>query len=175
MAIYSALVCCGLGAGSLYIGWRQSKRWLGGLALLWWLASMILFDYTTGWQYALVYTLFLPAILVWIGIIYQATTKPLQRQVLRPRTLDTDWRRTGSNLLIAAVVLVAELLFSLVICLAITRLLPIAYSGQLALCIVFQPVLWALMAYHFLARGQSLRILVIHFTLALAFGALLLL
>ncbi|QPG05400.1 hypothetical protein IT774_15065 [Salinimonas marina] len=175
MAIYSALLCCSLGAGSLYIGWRQSKRWLGGLAVLCWLASMMLFDYTTGWQYALVYTLFLPAILVWMAIIYQATTKPLQRQLPRPRALDTSLRRTGNNLLIAAVVLVAELLFSLVICLAIARLLPIAYSGQLALCIVLQPVLWALMAYHFLAIGQSLRILAFHSTLALVFGALLLL
>ncbi|WP_218353461.1 hypothetical protein [Alteromonas lipotrueiana] len=175
MVVYSALVCAGLGVGSLYAGWRQSKRWLGGLALLLWAGSMVLFYYGTGWQYAMVYSLLLPALLVWIGIIYQATTKPLQHYITKPRPLNTSLSNIGKHVVVAGVVLGAELVFSLTICLTVARWLPITYSGQLALCIVTQPVVWAFMAYHFLASKQPVRTLAFHFIVALIFGALLLL
>ncbi len=151
---------------AVWISWRQKNRsgWIAALALV--SASGYLFSHDMGWEQGIFIALFLPGLLIWAMVIKERTFKPYSQKPVPPRILSSSWKKGIFHLITGITLLVVLLALSLIIAVALSRLIPVAEAGQLALCVVFQPIIWALMMYQYLARTDRLIILGWHSLLA---------
>ncbi|MBD3586807.1 hypothetical protein HHX48_13765 [Salinimonas sp. HHU 13199] len=169
--IFLALFTSVLTVGAVWISWRLRSRsgCLAALALMG--VSGYLFSHDMGWEQGIFIALFLPGLLIWAAVFCERRFKPFTQKAPPAKTLTVTWQKGLSHLLTGLVVLVVQLALSLLVAVAISRLFPIAEAGQLALCVVLQPVIWALMMYHYLAHRHRFVILGWHCALSVVIGA----
>ena len=153
-----------------YYSWQRSTPSLGWAALAVFITSVISFSIAAGWEYGVVYGLLLPGVLVWAAIAREQTIRPLKLTQAPVRTISTSGYKMAGHLAHALVLLVGQLLLSTVISVALSRFLPIEQTGQLAVCIIIQPLLWAMLAYHYLGSPAKGKAVMYHSVAAALFG-----
>ncbi|WP_137168274.1 hypothetical protein [Salinimonas lutimaris] len=154
----TGLVLNALAVLAVYMGWRRASRvwvWLS-LALL--AGSIVVFSAgAVGWEYGLTYALFVPGLLVWLAIAKEHSSKPNKPPAVAPRPLSFAPKKVLSHIGLAFTVLVLQLIFSVLITLSVSRMLPVEYAGQLALTVVVTPVVWGVLSYQLLGRPNRLK------------------
>lgn len=157
MTIILALLLCASAVAGVYLSWRQGRAlgWVTALLLL--VLSALVFSVTTGWEKGLTYALFLPALFIWLPIFREHTRSPFVVKTVTAKAQDFRLPRILLHTATGLTVLVLQLLFSVIITLALVQGLPMAETGQLALVVVIQPILWAAMIYHYLGRTARLK------------------
>ena len=145
-----------LGAvATVYKSWRSQTLAFFVIGLLVWLISTIAWSYVQGWEFGVLYSLCLPALLVWPFIYLNQTVLPLPKHTPQPRALNFTMRNTWANIGNALVVLVALLIISVLITLAFCAAMPLSASGKLALTVILVPMLWGGAIYHYLATTRK--------------------
>lgn len=164
--IFLAILTSLLAIVAVWLSWRLKHRsgWIMALGLV--IVSGYLFSRDMGWEQGIFIALFLPGLLIWAVVVKERTFKPYSKKSVPPRALSPSWKKGIFHLFTGITLLVVQLALSLVVAVALSRLIPVAEAGQLALCVVFQPVIWALMMYQYLARKDRLIILGWHGLLA---------
>lgn len=159
---------------AIYMGWRQARSAWVWLSLTLLIGSIAVFSAgTVGWEYGLTYALFIPGLLVWLAIAKEHSNKPGKPAAVAPRPLSFAPTTVFSHIGLAFTVLVLQLIFSVLITLSISRMLPVEYTGQLALTVILTPVVWGMLSYHLLGRPNRLKSVVQQAAIAACGGALL--
>lgn len=153
-----ALILSALGVTALYIAWRSGNAlsgWTGALlcGLTAWPLAVVY-----GLEFAVLYALALPALLVWplIGreavILAPKPLEPLPRSGLSPKARNI-LTHTGHALLILIVLLVLTAPATVLV----SRTLPLGGAAQGLAGILLMPILWASLAYLYLiSRHKAL-------------------
>ncbi|WP_018982541.1 hypothetical protein [Salinimonas chungwhensis] len=165
-----ALISCVMASAAVYLSWRQRTTiaWVSALPLLG--LSAFAFSRAGGWEQAVFLALFLPGIIVWAGIFAERSFKPFDRKKPVLRALDISWHKAAGHITTGAILLIAQLGLSLILAVSISRLLPVEDAGQLAICVVLQPLFWAGMMFHFMSRNKHWRALGWQLALTGVFG-----
>jgi len=170
----AGLVLNALAVLAVYIGWRQSRGAWVWLSLILLTGSVAVFSTgSVGWEYGLTYALFVPALLVWLAIAKEQNAKPAKPAPASPRPVSFAPKTVLFHMGMALAVLALELIFSVLITLSVSRILPIEYAGQLALTVILTPMIWGLLSYHLLGRPNRLKSLLQQTAIAVSGGLLL--
>lgn len=152
---------------TIYESWRRQTSGVFYVGLLIWFGSAVVWSTAVGWEFGVLYALFLPALLVWPFIALNQTYLPLPKHKPAPRqitfSLNTALRHVGNSF----VVLVLLMLFSLLSSLAICTLMPFDITGKMASAVILLPLLWGMAVYHYLATSNQLRALIAYALIAL--------
>lgn len=140
---------------AIYQSWRkQALAWCySGIVVF--IVSSIAWSFSQGWEFGIVYALCAPALVVWPFIAKNQVVLADPRHLPQPRRVDISLKRAGLHLCHGAVVLIGLLVTSLLVSVAVSLRLPFADAGQLAVVIVLLPLLWGMLAYHYLATSSK--------------------
>lgn len=162
-----------LGLALIYAGWRRSHRVLSlaGWSLM--ACAIPALAYRWGWEFAVVYALGLPALLVWSCIAVEASVLPDKPARAKPSS-PVNWQGKLAlrHALHGVVVLVAGLLLSVVATASVMQLLPLSPSASVAAAVLFLPTLWALFAWGYLATQYKGRAVLTSLLLVVVTGAM---
>ncbi|GGW89315.1 hypothetical protein [Alteromonas halophila] len=159
---------------SLYRSWRQQAPAFLYLSIALFIVSCVLWSYSQGWEFGLVYALCLPGLLVWPFIGLNQSRLPAPKNQPSPRQIKVTARQTATHLGHTLVALPGLMITSLLTAMAFSLRLPFADTGQLATGVVLQPLLWGLLAYHYFATGAKGKALLIYLSLSVISTLLLL-
>lgn len=143
---------------AVYKSWRSQVSMYLYIGLLVWLISSICWSYAQGWEFGVLYALFIPAILAWPFIAMNQTILPQPKNVPQPREFDFSRKVIASNVVHYLVILVVLLVTSVLITLGFCALLPFSIAGKLATGTVFLPLCWGLVVYHYLATAHKFKV-----------------
>lgn len=152
---------------TVYRSWRVQSPLvlLAGITL--WVISSIWWSYAHGWEFGLLYALCLPGCLVWPFILINQSRLPAPKSIPSPRTVNFTAKTALAHLAHCVVVLALLLFVSVAITLGLCTLLPLSLTGQLALAIIMLPLLWGLIAYHYLASRKKLVVVGVYLVAAM--------
>ncbi|GGD51334.1 hypothetical protein [Lacimicrobium alkaliphilum] len=156
---------------TVYQSWRARAPAVFYLSLVLLLISCVLWSYSQGWEYGLVYALCLPGLLVWPFISANQVQLPPPKNIPKARDISVSVKSTFYHISNYLVVLVVLMLTSLLASLAICRQLPFAEAGQLATSVVLLPLIWGLLGYHYLACESKPKALIVYVVIASASAA----
>ncbi|AXT40577.1 hypothetical protein D1814_18740 [Alteromonas sp. BL110] len=145
--------------GAIYKSWRDQASTYLYLGLIIWLVSAVCWSIAQGWEFGVLYTLCMPAILVWPFIALNQAFLPKPKNVPEPRGFDFARHTVFVNAANYFVVLVVLLVVSVLITLGMCALLPFSIAGQLATGTVLLPILWGLIVYHYLATAHKFKVI----------------
>ncbi|WP_218312501.1 hypothetical protein [Alteromonas antoniana] len=153
---------------TVYRSWRtHAPAWFySGLMLF--ILSCIAWATSQGWEFGTVYALCAPALLVWPFIACHQVVMPAPKNIPAPRRVAFSLALSVRHLGHALVVLIGLLATSLLVSVAVGIRLPFTDAGQLAVIIVILPLLWGLLAYHYLATPSKGRAVIIYAVLSAA-------
>lgn len=152
---------------SVYQSWRRQRLGIFYLGLVVWCLSAVMWSYAVGWEFGILYALFLPALLVWPFIAQNQTHLPQPKQVPVPRLLTFSANTILHHGFNYIVVLVVLMLVSLLASLAISTLLPFDIAGKMASAVIILPLFWGMAVYHYLATANKLKALIAYAFIAL--------
>lgn len=158
---------------TIYQSWRRQTAVVFYIGLAVWLMSAFVWSHAVGWQFGVLYALFLPGLLVWPFIGLNQTQLSLPKHRPAPREIAFSFTTTAHHVITGFVVLVLLMLFSLLISLAICTLLPFDITGKMASAVILLPLLWGAVAYHYLATTKKRRALIVYALIALMGAAIL--
>lgn len=149
-----------VGLALVYAGWHRSSRLLSVAGWFGLLGVVPVLAHPVGWEFAVVYVLALPALLVWACIAVEAKTLPDKPVRSRP-TMPIDWRGKTAlrHLLHGGVVLVLLLALSVAATVSLVQIAPLSPSARVAVAVFLLPTLWASLAWAYLATEYKWRLL----------------
>lgn len=159
LSIIASLGLSAAAIASVYLSWRNRSGqilWLSGLLFI---SSCILWSYSQGWEFGVVYALCAPALLIWPFVAKNQVVLPAPKNQPEPRKIPISVKHVARHLGHGVVILVGLLLTSLLVSLAVSVRLPFVDAGQLAIMIVMLPLLWGMLVYHYLAtlkKGRAI-------------------
>lgn len=160
-----AVALCITGLALVYRSWRSGNRWLAFSGWTLTIASTFAFLPSVGAEFAVVYALSLPALLVWLFVAREASRLPSKNVSVAALTR-VNWdfgaalRHTGHGAVLLVLLSVAALLTAVAISRISTQSGLLTESGAAALSIFIFPALWAVLMHSYLGAQRKLRLLV---------------
>ena len=160
-----AVALCSTGLALVYRSWRSGNRWIALSG--WTLTSSSTFALApaVGAEFAVVYALSLPALLVWLFVAREASRLPSKNVAsAAPTKLNWNFGAAARHTGLGVVLLVLLSAASLITAVAISRISALSglltESGAAALSIFLFPALWAVLMHSYLGVTRKLRLVV---------------